>query len=65
MCVCVYVCVCVVFVNDKANGGWILFYWGLKLLWVMREGLENTCTASGTSNVSTVIPRLYGWLYKN
>ena len=28
------VCVCVV-LDDQANGGWFLFYWGLMLLWVM------------------------------
>ena len=41
-----------------------MFYWGLKLLWVMRVGFENTCIASGKSNVSKGIPRLYGWVYK-
>ena len=46
------------------NGGWFLLYCGLKLLWVMRVGFENTCAASGKWNVSGVIPRLYGWVYK-
>ena len=64
MCVCVCVCVCVVFVNDQANDGWFLFYCGLKPPWVMRVGFESTCTASGKSNVSRVIPRFYGWVYK-
>ena len=31
--------VCVVFVDDYANGGWFLFYWGLMLLWAMDEFL--------------------------
>ena len=30
----------------------------------MRVGFENTCTASGISNVSRVISRLHGWVYK-
>ena len=34
------------------------------LLWVMVVGFENTCTVSGKWNVSKVIPRLYGWVYK-
>ena len=25
---------------------------------------DNTCTVSGKRNVSRVIPRLYGWVYK-
>ena len=53
-----------VFLNDSANGDWYLFYWGLMLLWLMRVGFENSSTASGKSNVSRVIPRLYGWVYK-
>ena len=31
---------CVAFVDDQANGGWILFYWGLMLLWMMGVGFE-------------------------
>ena len=27
-------------------------------------GFDNTCTVSGEGNVSKVIPRLYGWVYK-
>ena len=27
-------------------------------------GFENTCTVSGKWNVSRVMPRLYGWVYK-
>ena len=27
-------------------------------------GFDNTCTVSGKRNVSRVIPRLYGWVYK-
>ena len=38
--------------------------WSLKLVWEMRVGFENTCTATGKWNVSRVIPRLYGWVYK-
>ena len=34
------------------------------LLWVMGVGFENTSTVSGKWNVSSVIPRLYGWVYK-
>ena len=43
--------------------GWFLFYWGSMRLWVMDVGFENTCTVSG-KNISRVIPRLYGWVYK-
>ena len=41
-----------------------MFYWGLMLLWVMGEGFDNTCTVPGKWNVSRVIPRLYGGVYK-
>ena len=58
------VCMCVIFVDDEANGGWVLFYWGLMLLWEMSVGFENTCTASGKWDVFRVISRLYGWVYK-
>ena len=35
------------------------------LLWVMGVGPENTCTVSGKwSDVSRVIPKLYGGVYK-
>ena len=34
------------------------------LLWVMGVGLENTCTVSGKWNVTRVVPRLYGRVYK-
>ena len=34
------------------------------LLWVMGVGFDNTCTVSGKWNISRVIPRLYGWVYK-
>ena len=34
------------------------------LLWVMGAGFCNTCTVSGKWNVSRVIPRFYGWVYK-
>ena len=30
----------------------------------MLVGFQNTCTASGKSNVARVIPRLYRWLCK-
>ena len=43
---------------------WFLFYCGLMLLWVMGVGFDNTCAVSGKWNVSRVIPRLYGWVYK-
>ena len=36
----------------------------LMLLRVMGVGFENTCTVSGKWNVSRVIPRLYGWVYR-
>ena len=42
----------------------VFVYLGLMLLWVMDVGFDNTCTVSGKWNVSRVIPRLYGWLYK-
>ena len=37
--------VCVAFVDDWImigldNGGWILFYWGLMLLWMMGVGFD-------------------------
>ena len=34
------------------------------LLWVMVVGFENTSAISGKQNVSRVVPRLYGWVYK-
>ena len=34
------------------------------LLWVISVGFENTCKVSGKWNVSSVIPRPYGWVYK-
>ena len=34
------------------------------LLLVMGVGFENTWTGSKKLNVSRVIPRLYGWVYK-
>ena len=34
-------------VDDSANGGWFLFYWGLILLFVMGVRFENTCIVSG------------------
>ena len=34
------------------------------LLWVMVLEFENTCTVSWKRNVSRVVPRLYGWVYK-
>ena len=40
---------------------------GVQLLWLMGDatvGFENTCTVSGKWNVSRVIPRLYGWVYR-
>ena len=30
----------------------------------MGEGFENICTVSGKWNVPSVMPRLYGWVYK-
>ena len=33
-----------------ANGDWLLFYWGLTLLWVLGMTFENTCTVSGEQN---------------
>ena len=36
----------VFFVDDKANGGWILFYLRLVLLWVIGVGFKNTRTLS-------------------
>ena len=34
------------------------------LLWVMAVGFENTCTVSGKSDISRVVPGLSGWVYK-
>ena len=34
------------FVDYKANGGWILLYWRLMLLWVIGVGFDNTSTLS-------------------
>ena len=56
---------CGVFVDDKANSGWFLFYWWLMLLWVICLEFENICTVSCKGNVSRSIPKLYGWVYKN
>ena len=43
---------------------WFVFaYWG----WCYSEwwcGFDNTCAVLGKWNVSRVIPRLYGWVYK-
>ena len=44
--------------------GFFLFYWRVMLLRVMGVGFENTCAVSEKWNVSRVIPRLYGWVYK-
>ena len=64
VCVCVCVCVCIVFVDDETNGDWFLLYWGLVRLRVMGVAFENTYTVSGKWNVSRVIARPYGWVYK-
>ena len=47
-----------------AYDGCFLFYWRLILLWVIGVGFGNTCAISGKWNISRVVPRLYGWLYK-
>ena len=52
------------FVDEKANGGMFLFYWRLMLLWVMGVGFENTCIVSRKWNVTRVVSRFYGWVYK-
>ena len=52
------------FVDDKANSGWVLFYWKLMLPWMMGVRFENTCTVSGKWNVIRVVPRLYRWYIK-
>ena len=44
--------VCEVFVDDWVNGGWLLFYWRLTVLWVIGVGFDNTCTISGKWNIS-------------
>ena len=41
-----------------------LLYWGLMLLWMMGVELDNTFAISGKWNLSKVILRLYGWVYK-
>ena len=33
-------CVCKMFVDDKADSGWLLFYWQLMLLQVMGAGFN-------------------------
>ena len=38
---------CGVLVDDKANGGWFLYFWELMLLYVMGVGFKNTYSASG------------------
>ena len=40
------------------------FYWGLKILWMMRVGFEKTWTASWKSNASRVSPNRFGWVFK-
>ena len=63
VCVCVFVCVCSV--CKWLREWWLVFVlWSLMLLWVMGVRFDNTCTVSGKWNVSRVIPRLYGWVYK-
>ena len=52
------------FVDDSSTGGWFLFYWGVILLWVIGLKFENTWTVSWKGNISRVISRLYGWVYK-
>ena len=54
----------VVFVDDLANGGWFLFYWGLMRLWAASVAFENTRTVPGKWNISRVISRPHGWLDK-
>ena len=44
--------------------GFFLFYWRVMLLRVMGVGFENTGAVSEKWNVSRVVPRLYGWVYK-
>ena len=56
---------CGVLVDDKANGGWFLYFWELMLLYVMGVGFKNTYSASGKWNISKVVPRLFGWIYKS
>ena len=41
---------------------------GFCFSWVdaaLSDGFDNTCTVSEKRNVSRVIPRLYGWVYKS
>ena len=59
-----YNLVCGVLVEDKANSGSFLFYWELMLLSVMGVGFKNTRTVSRKCNISKVVPRLFGWIYK-
>ena len=53
----------VFFVDDKANGGWILFYWRLMLLWVIGVGFDNTSTLSVKWNITRIVSKLFGWVY--
>ena len=55
---------CVWSACDETISGQFLLYWDLKLLQVMGAGFKNTCTASGKSNISKAVPRLFGWIYK-
>ena len=51
--------------TKRLNLVWLVFVFrGLMLPWVMQVGFYITCTVLGKWNVSRVIPRLYGWVYK-
>ena len=43
---------------------WFLLYLRMMLLWVMDVVFNYTCTVLGKRNVSRVIARIYGCLYK-
>ena len=53
----------VFFVDEKADGGWILFYLRLVLLWVIGVGFKNTSTLSVKWNVTRIVSKLFGWVY--
>ena len=47
------------FVDDYVSGAWFLFFDE-----AMGGGVDNTCKVSGKWNVSRIIRKLYGWVYR-
>ena len=50
-------------VDYKANGGSILLYWRLMLLWVIGVGFDNTSTLSLKWNFTRIVSKHFGWVY--